>query len=381
VADFLRLAHYPFLPGVREAVRQAQPSWEALTKSPGQQAARDRAVARIAGALGDGIQPARIRDERDGLDELLSVALARMICIALAERPLLSRYAAAEARLAHQRLLADADQLDDAQAALGLEAEATESGWRLHFSNYIRAAPLSEPEWKLLRRPVDKGFLTLGDPELARLCEEALERRILGELEAELAKPLPGETREALAPMLHELEPKLEEARERWSEGELGPVQPGLFPPCVRELFEQMKQGKNIPHHGRFAFTTFLHAAGWNTEQIMEYLSQTPNFDREKSRYQIEHITGSKGVEAYMVPNCSTMQTNGVCPLEKRDNVCFRIKNPLGYYRRRIWLQRRDGPPAAPIAPDVTTGNGPPGGAPAAPAGAAAHSTTQSVKP
>jgi hypothetical protein len=40
------------------------------------------------------------------------------------------------------------------------------------------------------------------------------------------------------------------------------------------------------------------------------------------------------------------MQTNGVCPLEKRDSVCFTIKHPLSYYRkglrRQQWLADRD---------------------------------------
>jgi DNA primase large subunit len=142
--------------------------------------------------------------------------------------------------------------------------------------------------------------------------------------------------------MLEGLAPKLEEAREAWSQGDFGPVQPELFPPCIKEIFESLKRSENVPHHGRFAFATFLHTVGWNSEQILDYLASTPNFDREKSRYQIEHVTGGKSVQAYTPPGCATMQTNGVCPLAKRDGLCFKIKHPLNYYRAQLRFRRQD---------------------------------------
>jgi hypothetical protein len=41
-----------------------------------------------------------------------------------------------------------------------------------------------------------------------------------------------------------------------------------------------------------------------------------------------------------------------VCPLDKRDGLCFKIKHPLSYYRARIRFQERDHakqtPPVAP---------------------------------
>jgi DNA primase large subunit len=357
--DLVRLAHYPFLPEVREAVREAGPGLAELLASPLYSGSRARALERLEGALGAGIAPPRVGSEREALLELLSVPVARMVVADLGEKPLLQRYAAAEARLARDHVARDPDPeaLPRAASALGIAAEPGNGGWAMHFSEYIRLAPLQEPEWKLIRRPVAAGTVTLAADEMARLVQEALARRIVQELEAEKSRPLPPEVAAALEPLEARLEPRLEEARKEWTSGDFGPVQPGLFPPCVKEIFGELSQGRNVPHHGRFAFATFLHTIGWNAEQIMDYLSATPNFDREKSRYQIEHVTGQKGVESYMVPNCSTMQTNGVCPLDKRDGVCARIKNPLGYYRVRLKLQRREeaakAPPPAGPQPQV----------------------------
>jgi DNA primase large subunit len=353
--DLVRLAHYPFLPEVRQALRESGVSVTDLLSSPMHKASRDRAVQRVEGALEHGIPPPLVRSEHDAWTELLSVAASRMLVADAGEKPLLQRYAAAEARLAHDLLLRDLASLPGVLDALEIQADDAGGDWILHFSDYIRFAP-QEPEWKLITRTLDAGRLRLSSPEMVRLAREALQRRLIADLEAETARGVGDDLAALLAPLAERLEPKLEEARKSWTSGDFGPVQPGLFPPCVKEIFGALQRSENVPHHGRFAFATFLHTIGWNAEQILDYLASTPNFDREKSRYQIEHITGQKGVESYMVPNCSTMQTNGVCPLEKRDGVCFRIKNPLGYYRVRLRLQQRD---AAQAKPE-------PGGSPAA---------------
>ncbi|HLF17252.1 MAG TPA: hypothetical protein VI796_07485, partial [Candidatus Thermoplasmatota archaeon] len=83
MADLVRLAHDPFLPGVREAVRERGPDLANLLTSPAYDAVRRRAVERVEGALGKGIAPAQVQGERDALLELLSMPLARMLLVAL----------------------------------------------------------------------------------------------------------------------------------------------------------------------------------------------------------------------------------------------------------------------------------------------------------
>lgn len=361
-AQLVRLAYYPFLPEVRQAVRELGPDLGQVLTSPLYAGVRSRAAERVEGALENGIQAVTVTDGRAALMELLSVPVARMLVVRLAERQLTSRYAAAEAFRVHGALNRDPDPeaLPRAAAAVGLalaedgDGERAGAGFRMHFSDFLRAAP-SEPAWKLVLRTLDKGWVRVDRKDAARLVQEALARRILEELEAERGKPMPPEVEEALEPLAERVAPKLDAARDSWTTGDFGPVQPELFPPCIKEVFEALKRRENVPHHGRFALATFLNTIGWGSEQILDYLSTTPNFDREKSRYQIEHVTGQKGVQAYTPPGCATMQTNGVCPLDKRDRVCFTIKHPLSYYRkglrRQQWLTDRDAARAAASAP------------------------------
>jgi DNA primase large subunit len=64
------------------------------------------------------------------------------------------------------------------------------------------------------------------------------------------------------------------------------------------------------------------------------------DFDEEFTRYQIEHIAGLRGSRTrYTPPTCSTLRTHGVCV--NPDRICGRIKHPLSYYRRKIWMFQR----------------------------------------
>lgn len=338
MADLVRLAYYPFLPEVRDAVRELGPDVPTLLGSRLYAGPRRRGLHRVEGALADGFAPAAVTDERSALLELLSVPVARMLAVLSGDKWLIRRYAHAEAVRLEDTLGRDEENgaLPRAAEALGVAVRRDGAGWQIHFSDYLGVAPAREPAWKLVVQPLDRGWVALDDAQVARLCREALGRRIEAELVAEAARPQPPMVREALAPLLESLGPKIAEAREKFDDGDFGPVRRELFPPCILDLFQQMIDGKMVPHHGRFAMASFLATIGMDAQAILEFFREIPNFDPEKSRYQIEHIAGERSVESYTPPGCAWMQTNGVCPLEKRDALCFKIKHPLSYYRARI---------------------------------------------
>jgi len=339
--DLVRFAYYPFLPGVRDAVRELGPDLADLLSAPLYAGVRERGVERVEGALGERrIPPPTIHNDRDALAELLALAVARMLCVLLGDRTLLRRYAAAESLRVQSALDRDRGSLAEVAAALGVAVE-NDGAWSMHFSDFLAVAP-SEPDWKLIQFPLTNGRLPLSDAQLVVLCARAYEARIDAELAAELAHPVHADVRAGLQPYIDALAPKLAEAREDWNTGDFGPVQDVLFPPCMTTIFQEMKDGKMVSHHARFAVASFLATIGMSADDILDYFRQIPNFDADKSRYQITHIAGEQGVEKYTPPGCATMQTNGICPLEKRDNLCFKIKHPLSYYRARIRFQDED---------------------------------------
>jgi DNA primase large subunit len=113
---------------------------------------------------------------------------------------------------------------------------------------------------------------------------------------------------------------------------DFGQVEEGAFPPCLQALVGAITAGTNLPHAGRFAIVAFLHNIGMKPPQIMEIFARAPDFDPEKTRYQVEHICGRSGTE-YTAPSCATLRTTGFCV--NRDSTCERVNHPLSYYRIR----------------------------------------------
>jgi DNA primase large subunit len=103
----------------------------------------------------------------------------------------------------------------------------------------------------------------------------------------------------------------------------------------MRALLAGTQNGLNLPHSGRFALVSFLHALGMDSEQIMALFAKSPDFDESKTIYQVKHITGEGSGTEYTPPECSTMKSYGIC--FEPDDLCNsdRVVHPLIYYRIR----------------------------------------------
>jgi DNA primase large subunit len=186
-------------------------------------------------------------------------------------------------------------------------------------------------KWKLVNRAMKEGYLTVTMDELARLVEEMVREKVLKGLPLALEEGICEKLKEYINPLKAEL--SAAKAKDRV---DLGQVQEGAFPPCIREMLNQVAAGTNLAHTARFALTSFLLQINMGVEDVMRVFNTSPDFDEERTRYQVEHIAGASGTK-YKPPSCATMSTYGNCPGE--DELCRRISHPLGYYERRI----RDG--------------------------------------
>jgi DNA primase large subunit len=366
------LARYPFLPEAGEHVAAEGPSLEELLSERVYASARARGKERLRLAIENGEVPAPTLSEASGhrelLEELLAYVYARILACAMDDAYVVRRHALAEAVRARAFLAAERDPglLARAAEAVGLAFEPAQGGaYRAHFTEYLRyAVHLKDVEWKLVSQPLSRGFVEMDADKASRLVQEALRRRI----ETELPKPLAEEVEKAVAA---DLPPLVEAARLRkekmGTDAGFGPVDLPLLPPCMKHILGQLHAGENVAHSGRFAITSFLHAIGMKTEEIMTLFAQAPDFREDLTRYQVEHITGVTSGTTYSPPSCQAMQTFGIC--YNADDTCRsrkrdgspRVVHPLSYYRFKVWLRDRDKPrsepPAAPAAsppPDAT---------------------------
>ena len=342
-------AEYPFLPGAEALLGELAVSVRTLFSDSAFATARALGRARILAAVDD---PRGARDleelaRADPSVRLLSFLFARLVLSAAPSPASLRRWAVAEAKRNHGRLVGvPVEELSEVARRLRFSFTATPEGIGVPLVDYLRlSVPIREAEFRLPRQALRRGTVTVRPARAARLLQEAIRLR--------LAEPLPladdvvNEVREREAELLAELGRRMPAPVAR-AELRGGPLRPELFPPCIRKMQRTLQKGENLSHSGRFCLAAFLHRVGADFETIVDAYRGAPDFDESVTRYQVEHITARDGGRGYEPPECETLRSHGLCARDgdpgasnARDRAsdprCFEpnLRHPLQYYRNR----------------------------------------------
>ena len=333
------LALYPFISEASQHVGSLGFSLDRLITSRALDLARLRGKERVIQSLSGEIEKPSLTGFNEGpvLTELLSYPFARILVSCIDDSFLTRRYSLAEAVASYTLLKTrDVDFLSDIGQDFGVDARPSDSDFNIHFTDYIKlASSMKDLKWKLVNRKLDHGNVRIKKEEFARLLQEAVRVRIQDSLPIEV----PNNIREICTPYLDEIKVILDERKTEFGAGDFEAVESELFPPCIAHAIANTMAGVNLAHSMRFAMTSFLLTVGMTVDDIINMFNISPDFDVEKTRYQIEHISGSSGT-TYKPPACATMKTYGNCYGE--DELCKNINHPLGYYSRKVWFKKRD---------------------------------------
>ena len=344
------LAKYPFLKETATYMKKLGLDIEELT-SPELGQILYRAEKRLENAIQFVYVGDRCKD--DDL-EIPSFPVAIMLAIATKNGFIKKRYALAEAKQAHlefqsessERLMAIARDFDwniEQNQETGIPADYFAIG----VADYLRnITHLRDEKWKLVNRLLAHGKVYLSQHDVARLLQEEVQRRIDARLDIKEAPQFP-------QPIMDIAEKMMELAKEKIGESEMEgfpkEVSQTSFPPCIVALYDAASHGRHLSHVGRFTLTSFLVTIGMPTEKVAEVFRTFSDYNARLTRYQVEHIAGSKGSGTkYTPPSCSTLQTHGVCT--NFDELCRNVRHPLSYYQRKLKLM----PKVTPSAPDPT---------------------------
>jgi DNA primase large subunit len=328
------LSHFPFLKKAQDPIRSRFSSLGTLLGTPKGEALISHAVTRIQEA----VTPKKTHVPKvcgTPEDEIASYALARIIVSCVNDKQLIDRLTRYEAERAYHFLVNEEEWnsnyvQDDGEYSRLWGAVADEMGIRvaedrMPVPDYVElVAHLHDDRYRLLNRHVEQGFVAINKNERYELLRERI--RVL--LRHDLPHRVPKEICEKLAPHAAEIKKAYQEQMLR----QFGTVEESAFPPCIQALITALAAGTNLTHAGRFSLTAFLHNIGMDTTGIAELYARSPDFDVEKTMYQVEHITGRGGTGTeYTTPACAAMQTTGLCV--HRDVLCERVSHPLSYYK------------------------------------------------
>ena len=343
-----RLCFYPFLSAASGYVKESGVTLDDLTTAAAFERARLRGKERIISAINEGtVRKPVIMSAAQAEMELLSYPFARILVSCIGNAHLVRRYALSEAKSAYNMLREDSNTGTDIIYEMAKEFDIQVEFVRLPrheheqvqmpFVDYLRfASNLRDKRWKLVNRGLEKGQVKLRTGEFLRIIQEAIFERIRKDLPLDVPAPLC----ESIRRYTVDIEAELEERRKKFGDSGFESSSgfrikdPSCFPPCITATLSNLRDGVNVPHTARFAVTAFLLNLGLSTDEIIEIYKNSPDFDEERTRYQVLHIAGDPGSTRYTAPSCSTMRTYGNCV--DSDDVCEKINHPLSYYKRKL---------------------------------------------
>ena len=370
-ADVLHISLYPFLSAASNYVKESGITLDDLITAAAFERARLRGKERLIEAIREGTtRKPVIRSNAQAEVELLSYPFARILVSCLGDERLVRRYALSEAKSAYKKLVEDSisdtrsdDMMNELSREFGIRVdlvrlpqEHEREQVKILFSDYLRfTSNLRDKRWKLVNRGLEKGWVKLRKTEFLRIIQEAIYERIKKDLPLDVPKVLC----ESMMSYTEDIKPELAKWRNKYDDRGFEPISgfrvqdPRYFPPCITAILSNLKEGVNVPHSARFAVTAFLLNIGLSEDEIMEMYKNAPDFDEERTRYQVEHIAGDKGSVRYTAPSCDTMRTYGNCvkPLQgvrgrgaepHRDETCEKITHPLSYYKLKLKMEARN---------------------------------------
>ena len=331
------LAKYPFLKETADYIRPLGLQIEDLS-SHEMEPVLKRAEERVREA----IVATRITRNPKRIDlEISSYPVALLLVSATENSFIRKRYALAEAKQASgdlayeskEKILRVAENFGWKITSPKQGAEVA-SDFVLNFTDYLRNTThlSTDAKWKLINRILINGNVYVNQADVVRLLEEEIRWHIEKRLGAtELTK---------LPPALAEIAEGLKKlAAEKIGSVEMEDfpkvVVQEAFPPCINALYDAASKSRHLSHVGRFTLTSFLINIGMSPEKLTELFKSFSDYNERMTRYQVEHIAGSRGSGTrYTPPNCDTLQTHNVCV--NHDELCGGARNPLVYYKRKI---------------------------------------------
>jgi len=241
------------------------------------------------------------------------------------------------------------------------QRETRKTNFTIHYIDYLRLASNLRDEYrKLTNNPLIDGFVFIQNRTLIRLIQEYVRSKLLIE-ETEDKASLKAFRKEISN--LQGFKDLYEKILSSWSKRkeefdftfklDIKSKEDILmfYPPCVIEILKKAEEGQNLVHHERLFIVWFLLALEYPVENVVNIFSTIPDFDRDKTTYQVEYAKRKN----YTPYQCSSLKSLGLCMAEKyKDELCIggygsmepterkKLKHPLFYVQLKQYRHEKN---------------------------------------
>jgi DNA primase large subunit len=327
---------YPFLPMASKYIARLGLDFDTITSL---QEIRDHAKQRVSSTF---LPEDDLSEKSDKGYEIsiASYALAIVYLAGIAEPILTEKFALFEAQKvnSHLRTEKNSDIILEIAKAFNWNVKKNGDFFFVHFAKFLETSTRGrlhhDSKWKLINRIMNNGLVQVSPRELARLLQEDVKNQIEKSAKQEL-----GKVPEQIQHDIDELKADFLKRKPQFEEViQVIKAQESDYPPCITALMKRTSEGQHLSHVERFTLVTYLLHQGISVDTIVKMFSNVPDFKEDKTRYQVEHLSGVRmGKEPYMPYNCSSLQTHNVCS-GATNPICRTIRNPLSYHLRKRGL-------------------------------------------
>lgn len=204
------------------------------------------------------------------------------------------------------------------------------SNFRIHYTDYLRlAVNLRDDFRKLVNNPLSEGYVFIQKRNLSRLLQEFVREKFflkdrddkssIDALKKNLLKIK--EFNELHERILANWELKKEDFEYSIEFKSVdGSEISTNFPPCIKEILSKIQEGQNLIHNERLFIVWFLIAVNYQVDTIINLFSSMPDFNREKTTYQVNYAKK----KMYTPYKCSTLKSFNLCMAKKfKDKLCL----------------------------------------------------------
>lgn len=226
--------------------------------------------------------------------------------------------------------------------------ETISTNFKINFIDYLKlASNLKDESRRLVNNALMEGYVYIQPKNLNRLLQEHVRLKLLTQSNRD-------HNRLEELFEIKEFKDLYDDIAEIWEhkKGEFeytndvkfkeGVDMSEILPPCIKEILSKAKDGHNLIHTERLFIVWFFNALEYPVETIVDIFATLPDFNREKTEYQVKYAKKKK----YTPYSCQTLKSNGLCKaIEYKDKLCLEgfyskiqekqreLSHPLGYVR------------------------------------------------
>ncbi|MFX1312736.1 MAG: hypothetical protein ACFFHD_09005 [Promethearchaeota archaeon] len=218
------------------------------------------------------------------------------------------------------------------------QIEVLQTNFKINFIDYLKLSSHLKDEYrKLVNNALSKGYVYIKPTQINRLIQEYVRNKILNKINVDSENL--NKFKESLfqnqkiKDLYDKISAEWEKKKETFDysteiEFKEGEDLSEIFPPCVKEILSKAHEGQNLIHTERLYILWFLNALNYPEEKIINVFSTLPDFDKEKTRYQVRYAM-KKGYTPY---SCQSLKSMNLCMANQyNDELC-----KDGYYSKEL---------------------------------------------